>query len=153
MKLLLIFALALLPSLSYACLFGADLVQMARMGDLKANKARVLKNPTKLTDLQKKQILAGMKPTLESEELELDKIENAFEATQDKEFVSRRIFDSAHKKAYLLYVYSGGDNVHGFITRDNSDELVAQISDGSIEEGSCKVDFENYDALPWQPWP
>lgn len=41
----------------------------------------------------------------------------------------------------------GGDNVHGFIFREDTTEQVARMGDDSIYD--CRVSFQRYDYLPW----
>ncbi len=120
------------------CVFGDSLVQMARMRDLHTGKKVTLNTGSALSEVQKEQLKTGM---------DARSVKEAFGITDDGEFWLHDVWDSAHKKGYLLYVYSAGENIHGFIFERKGTKPVAIIGDGSLE--NCKANYENYDALPW----
>lgn len=126
-----------------ACLFGDTLVQMARMNDLEAGREITLKADSKLTKLQ----IAQLTQAFSQEWEENYTLKNVFEATDDKEIYEREIYDVYSRITYTMYIYSAGDNTHGFIFESKTLKQVARIGDGSIYD--CKVDFEMYDFLPW----
>ena len=120
------------------CLFGDSLVQMARMRDLHTGKKVTLNARSSLSEVQKEQLKTGM---------DEKSVKEAFERTDNEEFWSHNVWDSAHRKGYTLYVYSGGENIHGFIFERMGTKPVATVGDGSVD--NCKAKFENYDVLPW----
>ena len=126
-----------------ACLFGNTLVEMARMSDLSAGPEIILTRGTVLPDLQKKQIVSALQKEWE----DIRTIQDAFDYTDDGLFYVRRILDTLSHESYTMYIYSAGDNVHGFIFREATTEQVARIGDASIYD--CRVSFQRYDYLPW----
>jgi hypothetical protein len=131
-------------SASADCVFGKDMVQMARFRDLKVSKQITLTPTSKLTPLQVEQIMAGAKV------MEFEDAANASEVIKDlddSELWIRRVWDSAHRVAYQFYIYSLGDNIQGFITEEKSAKIVAKVGDASFYE--CEPQFDNYDSLPW----
>lgn len=120
------------------CLFGDTMVQMARMRDLHTGKKVTLDARSVLSEVQKVQIKTGM---------DAKSVKEAFHITDNGEFWSHDVWDSAHKKGYTLYVYSAGENIHGFIFERKGTKPVATVGDGSVD--NCKPKYENYDALPW----
>lgn len=123
---------------AWECLFGGDLVQMARMRDLEVGPERKLRPGAALTAIERRQLVDGIGAGSPLE---------AFDLTDDKEFLARDVRDTAHGREFVLYVYHGGDNAHGFIYEKGTLNRVAELGDGAFQ--ACTVGFGNYAALPW----
>ncbi|MEA3307291.1 MAG: hypothetical protein U9Q34_05865, partial [Elusimicrobiota bacterium] len=125
------------------CLFGDTLVQMARMNDLETGREVVLKLRNRLSKTQINQLTRAFSKEYE----EKFTLKDVFAATDDGLIYERKVYDSYGQKHYTMYIYSAGDNMHGFIFEGKTLKQVARIGDGSIY--NCKVGFELYDFLPW----
>jgi hypothetical protein len=141
--LILVLSIMSIPAANAGCLFGDTLVQMARMSDLETGHELTLKENTKLTKIQKGQIMQAFS----KEYKEPFTIKDAFEFTDDGLIYERKVYDTYSQITYTMYIYSAGDNMHGFIFEAKTLNQVARIGDGSIY--NCTVDFEMYDFLPW----
>lgn len=137
-------ALLLAAPAAHACLFGGTLVEMARLRDLLTDPAVTLTAKTQMTELQKRQIVGALQ---KEGWTEIKTVQDAFAHTDDKQFFSHRVVSQSTGKAYTMYIYSAGDNVHGFIYEENTLERAARIGDASIYD--CKPDYESYGSLPW----
>ncbi len=143
-KIILVLVLSVMSATAAsACLFGDTLIQMARMSDLQTGPEIVLKETSKITKLQSKQLIQAFSKEYE-EKFTMKKI---FEFADDGVLYVRSVFDTRNYKTYTMYLYAAGDTVCGYIFEEKTLKQVAVIGDGSIYK--CTVSFNRYTSLPW----
>ena len=88
-----------------------------------------------------KQIISGMNRVYGESE-EFDSFTKALKFTDNHSFWMHKItVTNQNNKVFMLYIYSAGDNIHGFFVDNDTGEVVAEIGDGSIVNCTARFEF------------
>lgn len=121
------------------CVFGDHLVQTARMNDLEFSEEKIITSDLKsATPEEINHLKIGMK---------VQNISEVMEEHYEARIWVRTIIDTAHERNYSMYLYSSGDNIVGFFIDNRTNNIIAEVGDGSIY--NCKAFVEEYDHLRW----
>lgn len=139
-----------IDELNGSCLFGEDLVEMALSRALFAGPEITVTGDSDLGPIELANVLEGMS-TVNGFDAEEDGVfktlEEAVDSTDDHEIYKRHILDPLHFRQFDMYLFSGGDNISGFIYYSSERRLAATVGDASI--GDCVPLFNHYEGLPW----
>ncbi|PKN54847.1 MAG: hypothetical protein CVU56_24425 [Deltaproteobacteria bacterium HGW-Deltaproteobacteria-14] len=119
------------PTWALECFFNDDGVDLLRVA---IGPEREVGADAALTDMEKRQILAGMANA------DATTLAEAFEFTDDGAFFVRALTDPESGDAFTVYRYWAGDTQVGFVVPAEGVEVKATIEDGDLYD--CSLSFQ-----------